>query len=90
MMHANVIGIFSPIRNNLIFRATKKQKSEDASETLHMYCGMYRFKKKDIFECFQIIGIVMFISGSIAIALEFIDDDAETGLFGLILGMSIW
>jgi hypothetical protein len=32
----------------------------------------------------------MFISGSIAIALEFIDDDAETGLFGLILGMSIW
>jgi len=32
----------------------------------------------------------MFISGIIAIALEFIDDDAETGFFGLILGMSIW
>ncbi|CBY31590.1 unnamed protein product [Oikopleura dioica] len=39
--------------------------------------------------CTVIIGIVMFISGIIAIALEFIDDDAETGFFGLILGMSI-
>jgi len=43
-MHANVISIFlTKLRNNLSFRATEEQKSENASETLDMHCGEFYF-----------------------------------------------
>ena len=42
-MHANVISIFLLIRNNSIFSATKKQKSENAPETFDMHCGEFYF-----------------------------------------------